>query len=555
MNPPRTLVIGLDGATFDLLDPLIHAGCLPTLRRIMAQGARSPLLSWPAMNSAASWSSIVTGVNPGIHGIYNFGLEWAALPRPGHRWRPITAADRKKEPFWRTLSAAGLQVGAVNVPISFPADPVNGFILAGMDAPSVNSQGFAYPPDLYAELRRQGIPYVIDTLNLSIPSQRDPFRLPDQVQDMLDARARAILYLMKNRPWDLLMAVFVATDRVQHCYWPDLDSPVDHPGWNPIRTLYQQIDAFLADALALAGEETTLLIVSDHGFTHSRRASHCLNPLFARLGLLGYKQAQSDWKGGLLRTLLRQGRRIVPYSLQYPLAKLLPGLHLQAAGASRFSSIDWARTQAYAFPPEGQVFLNPLDGALEAGVPPADYAALRERVTEIMLHLVDPLSGRSAVRQVALREDVYHGPYTASAPDLLVEWDYSNLGDGLAYNGKEGSITVDDPQRRKSSSGWKAVHHPQGVFIAYGPHIRPGLQISDAHIYDITPTILHLHRQPVTEDLDGRVLAEIFQADYIESNPVRMAPSSDTGSYPEKTVLSPEDERLIESRLKDLGYL
>lgn len=148
MNRARTLIIGLDGATFDLIDPLVRTGYLPTLATPMAQGARGPLLSWPAMNSAASWSSIVTGYNPGQHGEYSFGQQWKTLPQQGYDWHPTTGSARKKDPFWRLLSAAGRWVGVINVPISFPAEPVNGFMLAGMDAPRVNSPGFAHPPEL-----------------------------------------------------------------------------------------------------------------------------------------------------------------------------------------------------------------------------------------------------------------------------------------------------------------------------------------------------------------------------------------------------------------------
>ncbi|UCC63889.1 MAG: alkaline phosphatase family protein [Anaerolineae bacterium] len=154
MNTPRTLIIGLDGATFDLIEPWARAGHLPALARLMAQGVHGPLRAWPNMNSAVAWSSMLTGYNPGEHGIYDFGR--APLQR-ADTWRPTTAADRRKDPFWRLLSAAGQRMGVINVPISYPADPVNGFMLAGMDTPGLHSSGFAHPVDLRDELRRQGI--------------------------------------------------------------------------------------------------------------------------------------------------------------------------------------------------------------------------------------------------------------------------------------------------------------------------------------------------------------------------------------------------------------
>src|SRR5262249_1596602 len=153
--------------------------------------------------------------------------------------------------------------GVVNVPISFPADELHGFMLAGMDAPSIHSKGFCYPESLYEELAAQGIAYEIDTLNLGQLAEQAPSQLPVPVKRMGEAGARAILYLMDTREWDALMAVFVATDRVQHYFWHAQDADVHSSSWQPLRELYQQLDAFLADALRRAGTNTNLLIVSD----------------------------------------------------------------------------------------------------------------------------------------------------------------------------------------------------------------------------------------------------------------------------------------------------
>ena len=217
MTSPRTLIIGLDGATFDLIDPLIEAGELPTLKRIMSEGVRGILETWPNTNSAAAWSSMATGYNSGQHGIYHFG---EAISRRGVPWRPVTAIDRKKDPFWRILSAAGQFVGVINMPITYPVDQINGFMLAGMDTPGVSSPGFAHPRDLRSELARQGIDYIIDVADLGAASKRNPHRLPESVERMIDARSRTILHLMQTRSWDVLMAVFVATDGF-NTIWPE----------------------------------------------------------------------------------------------------------------------------------------------------------------------------------------------------------------------------------------------------------------------------------------------------------------------------------------------
>ena len=263
MTSTRTLIIGLDGATFDLIDPLIESGELPTLKSIIAEGVRGDLQTWPNTNSAAAWSSMVTGYNSGQHGIFHFG---EAINRPGAAWRPLIGADRRKDAFWRILSNAGQSIGVVNVPITYPAEQIKGFMIAGMDAPGTRSNGFAHPSGLMADLSKHGIEYVIDVPNLGRESERDRYRLPPAVERLIQTRAQTVLHLMRTRDWDALMAVFVATDRVQHYYWPPEGSPADSPDWNPIRRVYQLIDLFLEQVLSAIDSNTTLLLVSDHGF-------------------------------------------------------------------------------------------------------------------------------------------------------------------------------------------------------------------------------------------------------------------------------------------------
>src|SRR5436190_13245929 len=147
----RTLVIGWDGATWSVADPLVGAGRLPALAALRQAGASGVLQTVPNMNSAPAWSSIATGLNPGNHGIFYFDE-----PVPGTYQRTVVNAERRAAPsLWRMASEAGKRIVVVNVPISYPAEPVNGFLVAGLDTPSKSLPGFAYPTDLtgrYADL-------------------------------------------------------------------------------------------------------------------------------------------------------------------------------------------------------------------------------------------------------------------------------------------------------------------------------------------------------------------------------------------------------------------
>lgn len=551
MSTPRTLIIGLDGATFDLIGPWARAGYLPTLAKLMAQGVHSPLPAWPNMNSAAAWSSIVTGYNPGQHGVYYL----ATYAQRDNRWQPVTAADRKKDPFWRLLSAAGQRVGIINLPITYPADPVNEFMLSGMDTPDVHSPGFAHPPDLRDELRRQGIDYVIDVPNLGVLSKWAPHRLPWPVQQMVDARSRTILHLMKTRPWDVLMAGFVATDRVQHFFWPDEQASVGSTEWTPIRSIYQKIDSFLSDALALIDENTTVLVVSDHGSGPLHFARSALNPLFAQLGLLHYRQGGGWLQSRLLKYLLLYGRQFIPYRLQDPLVRVFPRLHHRALHESVFSGIDWSRTQVFAEQYGGTVRVNLQERQPEGTVSPEDYHPLRERVRDILLNLTDPATGVPVVRAVHRREDIYHGPYLEQAADLLIEWNDEVLRDALCYRAEGEPIIIQAPERIGSAKRLTGGHRSQGIFIAYGPHINRGATVANASIYDIAPTILYLQDHPIPGDMDGKVLTDIFTEDQLRHYPVQQGEPSSVRAQEAEAVLDAEEARKIEERLRGLGYI
>jgi len=552
VSKPRTLIIGLDGATFDLIKPWGEAGHLPSLSRLMAQGVHGPLQVWPNTNSAAAWTSMVTGYNPGQHGVYDLV---GALPKRDKTWRPTTAGDRRKNPFWRILSAAGQRVGIINVPISYPADPINGFMLAGMDAPGIHSPGFAHPADLLDRLAYQGIDYVIDVPNLRVLSRSNPQRVPQSVKHMVEARAQTILHLMKTRPWDVLMAVFVATDRMQHYFWPNKQTSVENGDWAPIRCLYQRIDAFFEDALALADRNTTVLVVSDHGFGPARMAKRCLNPLFAHLGWLHYRKGGSGMKGRLLKHLMPFGRQIIPQKLQDPLARALPGLRLRAVTAHMFSDIEWSQTQVWASPNGRDVFINLQGRAPEGVVSPEDYRPFRECVRDLLLDLTDPLTGNHVVHGVYPREQIYRGPYLDKGADLLIEWDEDLVGDTLYCRVEGKPVIIQAPEDGGPGQGWSGTHRPQGIFIAWGPNIKSGAGVTHATIYDIAPTILYLQGHPIPRDMDGKVLTDIFTDGHLAHHPVKQTESTGMTAPEAPGSLDPKEALKVEERLRGLGYI
>lgn len=552
MKKHRTLIIGLDGATFDLIHPWAQAGQLPTFAKLMAQGVHAPLKAWPNLNSAAAWSSIVTGYNPGQHGVFNFV---DALPQVGATWQPSTAMARKKNPFWRFLSEAGKYVGVINVPITYPADPINGFMLSGMDTPDLRSPGFAHPPELLDELQHQGIDYVIDVPRLQFLEEGGLNQVPRPIQRMMDVHSRTMLHLMKTRPWDALMAVLVVTDRVQHFCWPAEDISFDQPDWIPILSIYQQIDSFLSKAFECIDENTTVLVISDHGFGPLRLARRCLNPLFAHLGLLSYRSGTTRLTNKLLERVLVYGRKTIPFSFQKFLAKTFSGLHRRAIHEHELSSIDWSTTKVFYSPHMGTLTINLKGREPEGIVLPEDYDPLRKEVQDILLNIIDPISKRQIMKAVHRREDIFQGPYLEKAPDLVMEWNFEVARNSVCYPGSKGPIIIQPPKRFDAGERWTGDHRSYGIFMASGPNIKKGATVSNATLYDIAPTILYLHDHPVPADMDGKVLTEIFNEDRLTHHPIQYCETKESRWEGSPMELDTEESQKIEERLRGLGYI
>jgi predicted AlkP superfamily phosphohydrolase/phosphomutase len=159
------------------------------------------------------------------------------------------------------------------------------------------------------------------------------------------------------------------------------------------------------------------------------------------------------------------------------------------------------------------------------------------------------------VKGVSPREAIYNGPYLDNAPDLVIDWDFSVLADSLSYPVGQEQLTIDPPRRTGSGQRWNGGHHPQGVLIAHGLPIRQAATLANAHIYDIAPTILYLQNRRVPREMDGRVLTDLFAREHVQCNPVRLGKPASTEVQSNGPVLDPKDERIVEKRLRDLGYI
>ncbi len=553
----RVMIVGLDGATLDLIRPWAEAGYLPTFRELMARGTWGPLRTIIPPITPTAWSSFLTGMNPGKHGLYDF---------TGHKADSydtylVNSSHREAPSLWHLLSQAGRRVIVYNVPITYPPEQVNGLMVSGMLTPA-GATDASWPPELLAELQR-----AIPSFNFSPPgmhSQGQELEFVRAVRELNQTTLQATLYLMNRQPWDFLTTIFMGTDIMSHFMWKHMETegalapePIREVLANAIRDCYQDIDTKLAELMREAGDDTTVIIMSDHGF--GRLDSFMsVNAWLAEQGYLKFKRNPIS----LMRTAL--------YRLGFtPLTMYGLFIKLRLANAMRttsrkhigfvgkviksvflsFSDVDWSRTRAYSNGYAGPIFIN-LKGREPEGIvmPGEEYDALNAQIIDDLRQLKEPGSDLPFVGDIYPGRSIYVGPYVDRAPDLVFfprDWRYAGLG-----------MVEFSSNRWLTPSPDRSGHHRMdGILFLSGPGIRRSQRIPDASIMDVAPTVLALMNVPIPAEMDGRVL-EAALTDELRRQLEISYTQGDTAEVDqmEAPTMSAADEALIRSRLRDLGY-
>lgn len=262
--PGPVFVLGFDGLSPDLLAAYEEQGLLPNFARLRREGAMGELRSTIPMTSPPAWTTVATGVPPGDHGIWSFWIPAGDNPRG----RFVDATCRLAPAVWQDLSAGGVSVGIVNVPITTPPDEVNGFMIGGFPYPE--GAPLTYPAELEAEITAQG--YERDAW-LGPPEPGREVEWLDRMLEMEAARRRIGLGLLFERHPDLSFIVFTVPDRVQHHLWKFQDP--QHPAYRAdaperlrtaVRDVYVWCDGVLGEVRSKLPPRATLFVISDHGF-------------------------------------------------------------------------------------------------------------------------------------------------------------------------------------------------------------------------------------------------------------------------------------------------
>lgn len=527
---------------------------MPNLSALADDGIFQPLASTvPAMTFPA-WSTFLTGVNPGRHGIFDFTERV-----PGQlRLRFLNATRRRYPTFLRLVSDQGLKVGSVGLPTTYPPEPLTGFQISGFDTPLPSKAGtsFVYPRELGDVINRQFGGYFFGNFNESRISSHWHERVLRKLLEGIKRKTELVHFLLGKSELDVLLLHVGETDTVGHHFWSfyDLRSPRFIPSNNPdlpdaILKVYQAADQQVGDILKLTRPQTTL-VVSDHGMGGTSDRVIYLNRFLADNGFLTFAPSESPilWLG----RMKTWGLKWIPYQWQQQMFKIAGGrIAARIESAQRFSGIDWSRTSAYSeelnyFPairlnlanrePMGMVSQNEADRVLE-------------QVSDALLSWIDPMSGSPVVRAVHRREKVYRGPEIVHAPDLILEL---NQPDGYSYAlGRSISSQGNSPRRRLSRReylGYKGgtmngSHLEFGTMILQSEYPFADLP-DDPTLLDMAPLILRSLDLDIPAWMEGR-----------EGLSRKTTHMEDSLSMSEEQPYSPQEERILEDRLVKLGYL
>lgn len=509
MASPRVLIIGWDGASFDLLKPWVDEGRLPNLESLLSRGASGGLTSILPILSPAAWTTILTGVLPEVHGIFGF-----VRAEPGsHEPATASSAHRRCPALWQTLGESSLDSVFLWVPATYPPEPMRGVMVTGMGTPGVYSD-FSYPPQIKREL--------LDTFGVEVVEPGLVGRGREEyVRELLvnvGVQGKAAEHILRTHAPTLAMVAFTQCDSVQHFFWSDMESCGDRGSTtglsNAILNTYQELDRVLGKLMALMGPDDLTLLISDHGARPIRKEI-CIDLLLEHLGLLHFLDGQpvpgrqrSVPKQTLTKILARTSlaiqdnfpRRLVVELQRISEAGPLSRLRL-AANRSWSGDLDYSRTLLFPLDGSGSLYSVQTPASMTG----PEWDSLEDLLVTKLASFHDSQTGAAVVKSVRRIESHDEALRT---PAFAIEWADGYFG--ALWRGGDREIIRDPSDWRGARGGHElsCYHSLQGMVVAAGPGIQPGAGIDGARLIDIAPSALKFLGLDIPAHIQGKPLWE-----------------------------------------------
>jgi hypothetical protein len=506
-RPGKLLIVGLELGDGQLIRAWAEAGMLPAFQRMIRAGCWGWLETTADQLHISAWPSIYTGAAPGDHGVY-----FTFQPAPGLQgYQRFHEGLYGRPTFWSLLDRAGHRNVIFDPPYSHAEAGYCGAYIHDWGTWAHYLPTGSVPADLITRLEKRCGPYPLglEANDLGFTSL-DPGDTAGRLVKSIESKARAIAWLMQDRPWDALFAVFGETHVAGHYCWSASLRGDRSDTDTPMFQVYAALDRVLERLLGDSDEATTVIAVSGDRCGPNHAGWHLLPELLERLGQSGAGSADqpgdSDRPPRGSFDPIKALRDLLPKNFRKSLARRLPTrLRDKLAQRVDTAGIDWSRTRAYCLPTdlEGYVRVNLLGREPQGIVSPGpEYTQILGDITDALLELRAADSDRPVVRSVIRVDEVFPGDRRAWLPDLIVQWDASSPIRSVV-SPRVGVVSGISPDPRNGT------HRGPGFVLASGPDIAPGTTLSAGHIVDFAPTVLARLGVPVPDTMCGRIWPEL----------------------------------------------
>ena len=538
MSSTPLIVVGLDGGDFRYLDRFEES--LPNIGRLRQNGVEAELRSTHPPWTGSAWPSMYTGLDPSSHSVYDFFNYRGHYPDEANI---VTRNDVRSPAVWNYLSHQQRRSVVLNMPVTHPPEELRGILMPGYLAPA-SSDGF--PAGIRERLSEHTDGYYGIYAEHETSNQTD--KKIDSYVDLIRRRGEAASGLLSAEPWDFALVQVQKTDAVFH----NSSNPAD------FERVYRAADSLVGALMDACDGSPNVVLCSDHGIGPVTGYTVYVNEILRAHELVstttkrddttlrtvkGPEEEPSDIKTNSLVSRaadaaiemglspLRIKRIAERLGVAGKARRLLP----QSVRRSLSQGVDWSESLAYCRRPSEQGVRINVEGRDGSGVvSQAEYDEVREKVISILSGLKTP-EGDDVFDYVRKREEIYDGPYTEDACDVL-------------FLPSEMNHVVSADLYGETMSPIDSFNHKRdGLFVAAGPHIDPAGCIERRSLLDVAPTLLALLEEPVPNRMQGAVPEEVLTVD-VETNSYGDVSFGTTDAYG-------QDQTEVRDRLADLGYL
>ena len=540
----KVIVFGMDGATWNVLTPLIEQGKLPNLKKLRNSGSWGKLNSTIPPLTPPGWTTAFTGKNPGKHNIFDF----CKPDQNDYEMHLTSNLDRKTRAVWNAVSEAGGKVLAMNVAHTFPPEKVDGVIISGFGTPETDCD-YSSPKELKEKILKKH-PTFHPGIPTSFIEKNDWSEFIKKLEEHTKTNFQVFCELYEEMSPDLSIYVFDEMDRLMHFFWHYFDK--NHPNYeenqfsNDFIQHFELVDKLIGKFLEKLSPETYIISFSDHGFgtVHS---DIFLNNYLLEKNYIKIKEGKNaEIK---ITPILKIKSAVIKLLEKIGLWKYYRNFRLKqiSVGTVWFlGNIDWNNTKAVMHSMAGRsVHLNIKGRNPQGFIEPDEVETLTDQLKKDLLELRHPKTGELLITNVWSGKEAYSGEFLENAPDLILE-----PAPGFSFHhGFADEIVKPSTQHGRLRSG---DHEQFGTFIAKGPGITK-IELKKISLPDIATLILHLLGLPISNDMDGKLQNEIFEKNWIADHPATYEKEKLWVS--ESMTTNAEEEQQIADQLRALGYL